>query len=164
MNTAARLLEWLRPAPGERILDVGCGLGAQSALLARAGAIVTGIDPEAHLLEQARIACPEGRFFALSLSEFETDEPFDAVLAHAVLHWAGDPGAAFGKLASLLKPNGRLAASYGAKAVEASNLVNYYVPPANECRRVLAALGFQSIRIEEWSRGLLVYCERRRQD
>ena len=40
--------------PGEKVLDVGCGYGAVSESMARAGAEVTGIDLDAGLIEQAR--------------------------------------------------------------------------------------------------------------
>jgi cyclopropane fatty-acyl-phospholipid synthase-like methyltransferase len=39
-----RLIERLDPQPGERVLDVACGLGAIAARAARAGAEVTAID------------------------------------------------------------------------------------------------------------------------
>ncbi len=144
-------------------LDVGCGLGALSASMASAGARVTGIDPQVHLLEQARLACPSGRFFAIGLHEFIAEEPFDGILAHAVLHWTGDPEAAFRKLWSLLRPGGRIAASFGARAAEAANLINYYLPDAGECARTLERIGFQSIRTEHWTQGVLVYAERPQQ-
>jgi 2-polyprenyl-3-methyl-5-hydroxy-6-metoxy-1,4-benzoquinol methylase len=162
VSASVRLLEWLNPQPGERFLDVGCGLGGLSASLASAGAIVTGIDPQAHLLEQARLVCPSGRFLAVGLLEFTAEAPFDGILAHAVLHWTGDPQSAFRKLWDLLRPGGRVAASFGARAAEAANLINYYLPDADECARALARTGFQSIRIEPWAMGVLVYAERPR--
>lgn len=39
-----RLLEWLQPIPGSRMLDVACGKGRHSRLLAEKGYDVTGID------------------------------------------------------------------------------------------------------------------------
>lgn len=164
MSASARLLEWLSPQPGERFLDLGCGLGTLSALLHAAGARVTGIDPECHLLEQARIACPSARFVAAGLYDFSPEEPFDGILAHAVLHWTGNPEAAFRRIWDLLRPGGRVAASYGARAAEAANLVNYYLPDVDECVRALERIGFVSIRTEAWAMGFLVYAERPRQE
>ena len=47
-----------RVAPGERVLDVGCGYGAVAySLAARAGAVVTGID-----LNEANVAKAMGKF------------------------------------------------------------------------------------------------------
>jgi len=157
-----QLLEWLAPQPGERFLDVGCGLGTLSARLAACGAVVTGIDPEPQLLEQARIACPGGLFLAVGLFEFRPAESFDGILAHAVLHWLGRPEPALRRLFDLLRPGGRLAASYGAKAAEAANLLEYYVPEAEECRRALRAAGFHPAHVEPWEKGVLLYAERPR--
>ena len=42
------------PAPGERVLDVGCGSGVVSDLLARRGAITTGVDVDARSIAFAQ--------------------------------------------------------------------------------------------------------------
>lgn len=34
-STVARMLEWLEPQPGDKVLDVGCGSGWTTALLSR---------------------------------------------------------------------------------------------------------------------------------
>ena len=52
MNYHQFFLDHIRP--GEKVLDVGCGYGAVSESMARAGAEVTGIDMDAGLIEQAR--------------------------------------------------------------------------------------------------------------
>jgi ubiquinone/menaquinone biosynthesis C-methylase UbiE len=51
-----------RPAPGERILDVGCGTGVSTRWLAVAGADVTGVDDDAELLGAARVRLPTATF------------------------------------------------------------------------------------------------------
>jgi len=55
MNAAmvARALELLAPEPGERVLDLFCGLGNFSLALARAGARVCGIEGDQALVERA---------------------------------------------------------------------------------------------------------------
>jgi len=48
---------------GERVLDIGCALGDQSAMLAARGAQVVGVDANAELLAQAdRRAIPGASF------------------------------------------------------------------------------------------------------
>lgn len=49
-----RALDWLQCQPGERVLDAFCGAGNFSLPLARTGALVTGIEGDAGLLERAR--------------------------------------------------------------------------------------------------------------
>jgi 23S rRNA (uracil1939-C5)-methyltransferase len=50
----ARAIELLAPAPGERVLDLFCGLGNFSLPLARRGALVTAVEGEAGLVQRAR--------------------------------------------------------------------------------------------------------------
>ncbi len=53
-----RILEVLQLPIGARILDVPCGQGRHSALMAEAGYQVDGLDYSAHLLRHARAAGP----------------------------------------------------------------------------------------------------------
>jgi 23S rRNA (uracil1939-C5)-methyltransferase len=50
----ARAVEVLAPAPGERLLDLFCGLGNFSLPLARSGAHVVGVEGDAGLVARAR--------------------------------------------------------------------------------------------------------------
>jgi 23S rRNA (uracil1939-C5)-methyltransferase len=50
----ARAVELLQPAPGERLLDLFCGLGNFSLPLARSGAHVVGVEGDAGLVARAR--------------------------------------------------------------------------------------------------------------
>ena len=53
-RAVARAVELLAPKPGERMLDLFCGLGNFSLALARAGAGVCGIEGDAALVQRAR--------------------------------------------------------------------------------------------------------------
>lgn len=160
MTTAEALLAWLALRPGERVLDVGCGLGWNAAAMSALGASVTGIDPEQHLLEQARLLCPEGTFLPVGLLDFHPPSRFDAIFAHAVLHWIAPPPAAARRIFELLNPGGRFAASFGATAREAANLVNYYLPDMHEYASILAAAGFDSIASQRRPEGFMVFAVR----
>lgn len=46
-------LDWLAIQPGERVLDLFCGVGNFSLPLARAGALVTGVEGSAEMVERA---------------------------------------------------------------------------------------------------------------
>jgi 23S rRNA (uracil1939-C5)-methyltransferase len=53
-RAVARAVELLAPAPGDRIVDLFCGLGNFSLALARRGARVRGVEGDAGLIERAR--------------------------------------------------------------------------------------------------------------
>ncbi|MGD9387638.1 MAG: 23S rRNA (uracil(1939)-C(5))-methyltransferase RlmD [Gammaproteobacteria bacterium] len=56
-----RALELLAPAPGQRVLDLFCGLGNFSLALARQGACVTGVEGDKALVERARTNAQRNR-------------------------------------------------------------------------------------------------------
>ena len=97
-------------APGERVLDVGCGEGSFSAELHRAGARVVGVDVAREPLERAsrlhpgldlRLVDPDGEW-DLELSSF------DAVWAGEVIEHVADTTTWLSQVRSLLRPGGRL--------------------------------------------------------
>ncbi|HWG32459.1 MAG TPA: class I SAM-dependent methyltransferase [Steroidobacteraceae bacterium] len=111
------LRPWLRVAPGCRVLDVGCGVGRWSRLLAGRGAMVTGIDLSPTMIEEAeRRAAHAGvaqrcRFQVQDVSDLEVGGQFDLVLAVTVLQHILDPiglRAAVTAMARRLAPGGRI--------------------------------------------------------
>ena len=76
--------EQLNAAPGARILDVGCGFGRHSIELARRGYEVSGIDPSAALIAEARKRAAEVGVsvdFRLEWGErFSADQAYDAAI------------------------------------------------------------------------------------
>jgi 23S rRNA (uracil1939-C5)-methyltransferase len=49
-----RAIEWLAPQPGQRVLELFCGLGNFSAPLARSGVALVAVEGEAGLVQRAR--------------------------------------------------------------------------------------------------------------
>lgn len=99
---------------GRRILEAGCGSGPLFAALRDRGAIVTGIDKSAGMLEQARRRL--GDDADLRVAELGSplpfpDDTFDDVTASLVLHYLEDWGPALAELRRVLKPGGRLIVS-----------------------------------------------------
>jgi SAM-dependent methyltransferase len=99
---------------GRRILDADCGSGALFAALRDRGAIVTGIDKSAGMLEVARRRL--GDDADLRVAELGRPLPFpdctfDDVTASLVLHYLEDWGLALAELRRVLKPDGRLIVS-----------------------------------------------------
>ena len=99
---------------GQRLLDVGCGLGDAALALAvdlgTAGEIV-GVDASAEMIAVARsrasAATCRTRFTvgdALALEE--PDGSFDVVRCERTLQWLPDPEAAVAEMARLLRPGG----------------------------------------------------------
>lgn len=97
-----------------RVLDVGCGGGILSEALARAGALVTGIDLAPRVLEVARLHLHESgqqvEYREISVEALAAGQPgaFDAVTCMEMLEHVPDPGSVIGACARLLKPGGRL--------------------------------------------------------
>jgi SAM-dependent methyltransferase len=87
----------LPPRPA-RVLEVGCGHGDLARALSELGYEVVAIDPDA----------PEGELFqAVSLEEFTTSDPFDAVVASRSLHHIPELPESVAKIARLLRTGGR---------------------------------------------------------
>ena len=99
-------------SPGPDVLDVGCGTGISSRLLAAAGCRVLGVDPDPRMAAQARAGGTEAE-----IARFEDWDPagrsFDAVTAAQAWHWV-DPAAGAAKAAAVLRPSGLLAVFWNA--------------------------------------------------
>jgi ubiquinone/menaquinone biosynthesis C-methylase UbiE len=108
---------WIRVKEGDRVLDVGCGVGRWSRLLAARGARVLGVDLSPTMIAQARSrAAREGvagrcRFAVEDLSRLDLEERFDLVLGVTVLQHILDPCAfrtALDAMSRHLAPGGRM--------------------------------------------------------
>lgn len=109
------LLDLLKPQPGERILDLGCGTGQLTARIASAGAAVLGIDSSPAMIEQARHNYPDVGFEVADAAEASFREAFDAVFSNAALHWMKPAARVANNLSRALRPGGRLVAEFGGK-------------------------------------------------
>lgn len=96
----------------ERVLDLATGTGNAALLAARAGAVVTGLDASARLIDVARRRAAEDGVQAsfvvgdVQALPFEVDS-FDVVLSAFGLIFATDADRAFTELLRVLRPDGR---------------------------------------------------------
>lgn len=155
-SMAADLVDVLAPQPGERILDVGCGDGVLTDIIALRGANVIGVDTSESMLAAARARGLDVR--PMDGQRLEFDAEFDAVFSNAALHWMRDPDAVLDGVSRALVPGGRFVAEFGGHgcvsaitgamaAVLArrgvSAVLSWYFPTADDYTAKLRAHGFE---------------------
>lgn len=99
--------EWIaRRVSGKRVVDMACGEGYGSSVLADASANVIGVDanPEAHEHARLRYARPNLRFERDLVESFA--EPCDAVVFLQTIEHVRDPDAILEHFKSMLAPGG----------------------------------------------------------
>jgi SAM-dependent methyltransferase len=156
----AKAVEAAGLAPGELVLDVGCGTGrALPALSAAAGPTgrVIGLDITPDMLLQAHSAGRDGRA-TLVLADARrlplADATADVVFAAGLVQHLPDPGAGLAELARVTRPGGRLIIFHpSGRAVLAARHGRTVRPdePLNESilRPLLAAAGWALFRYED---------------
>ena len=107
------LVQFGNIATGERILEVGCGMGRYTILLAKRGMQIEGMDLSAVLLDRLREYA--GGSFRGALYAGDVEHPptelagrFDVVIALFALHHIGNLEKAFDSMFTLVKPGGRV--------------------------------------------------------
>lgn len=91
-----------------KVLDVGCGVGLNSYLLAKHGLHTTGLDFSENMLFFARQNSPKTKFILAEFLEWQTHEKFHGILAGAFLplFLDRDRKAVIKKFARLLEDRG----------------------------------------------------------
>jgi SAM-dependent methyltransferase len=102
---------------GQRILDIGCGLGDVSMLVARLvgpTGVVVGVDNDANIIAKAKARAAEAglrnvNFMESEVGRIAASERFDAIVGRLILQFVPNPGAVVRSLAGQLRPGGVLA-------------------------------------------------------
>ena len=122
---APEFLAWLRPSPGLRWLDVGCGTGALTSTVLRDAdpASVVGVDPAEAFVAHARsrVDDPRAQFQVGDATALPVEDgAFDVAVCGLVLNFVPDVPAAVGELRRAVGPGGTVGAyvwDYGAGGI-----------------------------------------------
>jgi SAM-dependent methyltransferase len=110
---APRFAAFAGIAPGQRVLDVGCGTGALTSELVRqlGAAAVNAVDPSDRFVAAVRDRHPGVRVQPATAEQlpFE-DRAFDAALAQLVVHFMADPVSGLREMARVTRAQGVIAA------------------------------------------------------
>ena len=95
----------------QTIVDLGCGTGNLTALLAQRWpeARVVGVDSAPEMIDRARSDHPAGEWIVADIEDWEAGEPIGIIYSNAALHWIDDHERLFPRLRSLLSAGGVLA-------------------------------------------------------
>lgn len=105
-------------APGQRVLDLGCGSGVFSFYLAQKGCVVTGLDGAENMValcraEQQKLGLNNLNFYCqnLPLESQNLVDQQDAIISSSVLEYVDDLSAVLQNVSDLLPPGGIFIAS-----------------------------------------------------
>jgi trans-aconitate 2-methyltransferase len=152
------LLSLVRPAPGGRVVDLGCGSGELTVQLHRrleAGETL-GLDSSPAMLERAAGLAGDGLRFELGDIAAFGGGGWDVIFSNAALHWLPDHRALLGRLVAALRQGGQLAVQMPANHDHPSHLVAAEVAAEEPFRTALGGYHRDSpVQAPEWYADLL---------
>ncbi|HEV7356810.1 MAG TPA: trans-aconitate 2-methyltransferase [Steroidobacteraceae bacterium] len=135
------LLGALPPIDARTAIDVGCGPGNSTEVLAASypQARISGTDSSADMIAAARQRLPQIHFEVQDLRDWKDAGPFDVILANAVLQWVPHHETLLPTLIEKLAPGGALAVQMPDNLDE----------PAHRLMREVAAAGPWAAKLEQ---------------
>ncbi|HEY4123966.1 MAG TPA: trans-aconitate 2-methyltransferase [Rhizomicrobium sp.] len=105
---AADLLARMPDISPGRVVDLGCGPGNSTALLASRwpDAHLDGVDSSQEMLQQARASGVRANWIHADLAQWAADVPYDVVFSNATYQWLGNHAALLPRLLQSVKAGG----------------------------------------------------------
>ncbi len=162
-------LPWVAPRSTDRVLDVGCGCGTTTMMMAERAASARGIDISVPMLALARRRAPQLEFILADAATHAFEPVHDLIVSRFGVMFFDDPVAAFANLRTALAPGGRLGfvcwRAFEANPWAATPLAaakDFIAPVAQDpdapgpfafarrerLERILSAAGFRDVAIE----------------
>jgi trans-aconitate 2-methyltransferase len=152
------LLSLVRPVPGGRVVDLGCGDGELTVQLHRRlrAAETLGLDSSPAMLERAAGLAGDGLGFELGDIAGFGHGGWDVVFSNAALHWLPDHEPLLRRLVAALDAAGQLAVQMPANHDHPSHLVAAEVAGEEPFRTALDGYRRESpVQAPEWYASLL---------
>lgn len=166
----AKLISELSLKGNERVLDLGCGDGVNTALIAEflPHGEVVGIDASKGMIQTAKFKEKANlRFIHMDINEIEFDNEFDIIYSNATLHWVKDHNHLFKKVSKALRNGGLLRFNFAAdgncshfykvirKAIKKDAFAHYfsdfswpwYMPPIDDYAQLASQSGLKDIKV-----------------
>lgn len=159
---AADLLAQVRLDRAERIVDLGCGPGNSTALLAQRfpKSQLLGIDSSAAMLATARQRLPQVAFERADIGSWIGPAPVDLLYANAALQWVPDHARLLPQLLSQLRAGGVLALQVPDNRDEPSHSVLRALAAEAPFASLIGAAAAERVRIETPERYLEILAPR----
>ncbi len=135
------LLALVRPRPGMRVVDLGCGTGDLTQRLHRelAARETVGVDSSATMLAKSAQFVAEGlRFEAGDVRDFHAAEPYDLVFSNATLQWLPGHEDVLRRLTGAVAAGGQLAVQVPANHDHPSHVIAAEIAAEEPFRTALA--------------------------
>jgi trans-aconitate 2-methyltransferase len=148
------LLSLVEPAPGGRVVDLGCGTGELTRVLhvKTKARLTIGLDNSETMLAKSQQFTGDGLMFERAeIESFHPAQPFDVVFSNAAFQWVDDHATLMPKLVDLVAPGGQLAFQMPANADHVSHLTAREI--AHESPFTEAMNGYDRpwpVRAPEW--------------
>lgn len=166
----AKLISELGLKGNERVLDLGCGNGVNTALIAEAlphGEVV-GIDASKGMIDTAKPKEKTNlRFILMDIDEMMFEDEFDVVYSNATLHWIKDHRRLLRNIFKTLRGGGLLRFNFAAdgncanffkvvrKAMEKEEFSRFfsdfswpwYMPTIDEYMQLISQSGFEAVKV-----------------